>query len=62
MRPDDERGPVRCFAKRAVLTVRPARFELATYGFEVRYSVQLSYGRTVMWYTQVGILEDVLKE
>lgn len=25
--------------------VRPARFELAAYGFEVRCSIQLSYGR-----------------
>lgn len=26
---------------------RPARLELATYGFEVRCSIQLSYGRLV---------------
>jgi hypothetical protein len=28
--------------------VRPARFERAAYGFEVRRSIQLSYGRIKM--------------
>jgi hypothetical protein len=28
-----------------VLLVRPARFERAAYGFVVRHSIQLSYGR-----------------
>ena len=27
------------------LLVRPARFERAAYGFVVRHSIQLSYGR-----------------
>ena len=35
--------------------VRPARFERATYGFEVRRSIQLSYGRMFVQMTRLRL-------
>ncbi len=36
-----------------ILLVRPAGFEPAAYGFEVRRSIQLSYGRKLFQMTEV---------
>ena len=36
---------------------RPERFELPTYGFEVRRSIQLSYGRAGLSYNSWGRTE-----
>ena len=46
-----------CGNKSLILLVHPARFERATYGFVVRHSIQLSYGR-VKFLTVISQTKD----
>ncbi len=46
-------------APRGGKVARPARFERAAYGLEVRCSIQLSYGRTAMILGYLGLMLQI---